>query len=164
MRGTFSAGDASLRQLSLHSQRVGGPGAPDDEWAPSLASARAGLASAGSISILDAHGVIRHSTAAVIVGQSRRDQYVFRRLSTDATDAFVVDTPFVTITEPKHFVIPVGRRLTTRAGAFDGIVAITFTLDALRAFLRTIDVGTGGAVWVLHPDGFVLVREPSAAD
>ena len=164
MRGTFSAGDASLRQLSLHSQRVGGPGAPADEWRPSLASARAGLAGVGSISVIDAQGVIRHSTAAVILGQSRRDQYVFRRLSADATDTFVVDTPFVTITEPKHFVIPVGRRLTTKAGAFDGIVAITFTPEALRTFLKTIDVGTRGAVWVLHPDGFVLVREPSDAD
>jgi signal transduction histidine kinase len=164
MDGTFSAGDASLRQLSLHSQRIGGPGAPDDEWGPSLASARAGLVGVGSISIVDRDGVIRHSTAAVIVGQSRRDQYVFRRLSADATDAFVVDTPFVTITEPRHFVIPVGRRLTTRAGAFDGIVAITFTPEALRTFLRTIDVGTSGAVWVLHPGGFVLVREPSATD
>jgi signal transduction histidine kinase len=164
MRGTFSAGDASLRQLSLHSQRIGGPGAADDEWGPSLASARAGLAGIGSISIIDAHGVIRHSTTALIVGQSRRDQYLFRRLSTDATDSLVVNTPFLTITEPKQFVIPVGRRLTTKAGAFDGIVAITFTPAALRAFFRTIDVGKSGAVWVLHPDGFVLVREPSAAD
>jgi signal transduction histidine kinase len=164
MRGTFSVGDASLRQLSLHSQRVGGPGAPADEWGPSLASARAGLAGVGSISIVDRDGVIRHSTTAVILGQSRRDQYVFRRLAAETTDTFVVDTPFITITEPKHFVIPVGRRLTTKAGAFDGIVAITFTPEALRTFLRTIDVGSRGAVWVLHPDGFVLVREPSGAD
>ena len=39
VRGTFAASDASLRHLSLHSQRVGGPEAPDDAWAPSLAAA-----------------------------------------------------------------------------------------------------------------------------
>ena len=161
LRGTFSAGDASLRQLSLHSQRIGGAGAPDADWAPSLASARAGLTGAGSISITDAAGIIRHSTQPLMLGQSRRDQYVFQRLSTDPSDAVVVDPPFLSLSEPRQFVIPVARRLTTRHGAFDGIVAITFTPAALRAFFRTIDVGRGGAVWVLHPDGSVLVREPS---
>ena len=58
------AGDASLRQLALHSRRIGGPGAADADWAPSLASARAGLSGVGSISITDAQGIIRHSTAA----------------------------------------------------------------------------------------------------
>jgi signal transduction histidine kinase len=164
LRGTFSAGDASLRQLALHSQRVGGPGAPDADWAPSLASARAGLTGAGSISVADAQGVIRHSDVPAIVGQSRRDQYLFRRLAADTSEAFVVDTPFLTVTEPKRLLIPVGRRLTTQDGTFDGIVTITFTPAALRDFFRTVDVGSGGAVWVLHPDGFVLVREPSSSN
>ena len=34
----------------------------------------------------------------------------------------------------------------------------------LRSFFRTIDVGTAGAVSVLHPDGVVLIREPSTAN
>ena len=164
LRGTFSAGDASLRQLSLHSQRIGGAGAPDADWAPSLASARAGLRGAGSISITDATGVIRHSTQPLMIGQSRRDQYVFQRLAADPSDDVVVNPPFLSLSEPKQFIIPVARRLTTKDGAFDGIVAITFTPAALRAFFRTIDVGNGGAVWVMHPSGSVLVREPSDAN
>jgi len=164
VRGTFSAGDASLRQLSLHSLRIGGPAASDADWGPSLASARAGLRGVGSISVTDAQGVIRHSTQPAIVGQSRREQYLFRRLSSEAIDSFVVDTPYLVNTEPKQYLIPVGRRLTTRDGTFDGIVAITFTPAALRGFFRTVDVGSGGAVWVLHPDGFVLVHEPSGTD
>ena len=164
LHGTFSAGDASLRQLALHSRRIGGSGAPDADWGPSLASARAGLTGAGSISVTDAQGIIRHSTQPVLVGQSRRDQYLFRRLSSESGDDFVINPPFLTITEPRQFVIPVGRRLTTAQGAFDGIVAITFTPVALRNFFKSIDVGAAGAVWVLHPDGFVLVREPSSAD
>ena len=139
LRGTFSAGDAALRQLSLHSQRIGGPGAPDADWAPSLASARAGLSGAGSISITDAAGVIRHSTQPLMIGQSRRDQYVFQRLAADPSDAVVVNPPFLSLSEPKQFVIPVGRRLTTKDGAFDGLVAITFTPAALREFFGTID-------------------------
>src|SRR4051794_28598663 len=54
LHGTFTAGDASLRQLALHSQRIGGPSAADALWAPSLASARAGLTGAGAISVTDA--------------------------------------------------------------------------------------------------------------
>jgi len=62
LHGTFSAGDASLRQLALHSRRIGGSGAPDADWGPSLASARAGLTGAGSISVTDrASFAIRHS-------------------------------------------------------------------------------------------------------
>ena len=69
LHGTFSAGDASLRQLALHSRRIGGSGAPEADWGPSLASARAGLTGAGSISVTDAQGIIRHSTQPVLVGQ-----------------------------------------------------------------------------------------------
>jgi hypothetical protein len=43
MRETLAAADASLRQLVLHSRRVGGPSAPAAAWLPTLASARAGL-------------------------------------------------------------------------------------------------------------------------
>ena len=32
LRETFAAGDASLRQLVLHSRRVGGPSAPAADW------------------------------------------------------------------------------------------------------------------------------------
>ena len=35
MRETFGAADASLRQLALHSRRVGGPSAPAATWLPS---------------------------------------------------------------------------------------------------------------------------------
>jgi signal transduction histidine kinase len=164
LRDTFSAGDASLRQLALRSQRIGGPAAPDADWMPSLVSGRAGLTGAGSISVTDAEGIVRHSTATSIVGQSRRNQFLFRRLSSDPADAFVVDQPYLALTEPKQYIIPVGRRLTRADGTFDGVIAITFTPAALRTFFRTIDVGNAGAVSVLHPDGFVLVREPSDAN
>jgi signal transduction histidine kinase len=135
--------------------------APDADWAPSLASARAGLTGVGSISVTDARGVITHSTVAAIVNQPRRDTYVFQRLSAAASDEMVVDRPFLSVTEPKQYIIPVGRRLASSDGAFAGMVVMTFSPETLRHFFRTIDVGRDGAVWVLHPDGAVIVREPS---
>src|SRR3954468_20282225 len=173
-RDTFSAGDAALRQLPLRSQQIGGPAAADADWMPSLVAGRTGLTGIGAIAVTDAQGIVRHSTQPAIVGQSRRDQFLFRRLSSDPTDALVLNTPFLTVTEPKQYVIPVGRRLTTRSGAFDGIITITFTPAALRTFFRTrAELGTfiralhvvaRDAVSVLHPDGFVLVLEPSTAN
>jgi signal transduction histidine kinase len=161
IRELFAAADTSLRQLALHSQRVGGPGAPDEDWLPSLASAKAGLTGVGSITVTNADGIIRHSTQAAIVGQSRSDQYMFKRLAAGPSDQFVVDTPFRTIVEPKAFVIPIGRRLTTRDGAFDGIVVVTVLPAAPRTFFRTIHPAHREGLWVFHPDGFVLFREPS---
>lgn len=164
VRETFAAGDASLRQLAIHSRRLGGPTAPAGQWGPVLAAARAGLTGIGSISVVDREGTIRHSTQPLIVGQSRRDQFVFRRLSTLSNDELVVDTPFLTVTTPRYYLIPLGRRLTTQEGVFDGAIVATFIPAEPRRFFRTVDVGRQGVVWVFHPDGVVLFREPSDAN
>jgi signal transduction histidine kinase len=163
VRESFAAGDASLRQLAFHSRRVGGPAAPPDAWMPSLTSARAGLRNFGSISIVDKAGVIRYSTQPVIVGQSRASEYVFKRLSGQAEDELVVSTPFQTVLEPKAYVIPIGRRLLSPSGGFDGIVVASFLPATPRGFFRTADVGEHGVVSVIHPDGNLLFRE-SAGD
>jgi signal transduction histidine kinase len=161
LREAFAAGDASLRQLAVHSRRMGGPDAPPDQWAPVLAAARAGLTGIGSISIVDRNGTIRHSTQPLIVGGARKDQYVFRQLSTLSRDELVVDTPFRTVTTPPQYVLPLGRRLVSEGGRFDGAVVATFVPAEPRRFFRTIDVGQEGVIWVFHPDGVVLFREPS---
>ena len=89
----FAATDAALRQLVLHSQRVGGPTASPRDWLPSLTSASAGLVGVGSISVVDRDGVIRHTTLPEIDGQSRRDDFVFRQAQLDSRDLLIVGTP-----------------------------------------------------------------------
>jgi signal transduction histidine kinase len=113
------------------------------------------------VTVVDAAGIIRHSTQPVIVGQSRASQYIFKRLSTESTDELVVDTPYLTVVEPKTFLIPLGRRLVSSSGAFSGIVVASFRPAAPRGLFRTVDVGEHGIIWVFHPDGRVLFREPS---
>jgi signal transduction histidine kinase len=164
LRESFAAGDASLRQLALHSRRVGGPAAPDSEWLPPLDAARAGLTGIGSISVTDKDGVIRHSTQPLIVGQPRRDDYLFKQLAKMQTDDLVVSTPYFATRQPQQFLIPIGRRLTDAAGAFQGTIVATFTPGAQRGFFRTVNVGPNGVVWVFHPSGAVLFREPSATN
>jgi signal transduction histidine kinase len=161
VRGAFTAGDAALRQLAVRSIRLGGPGGDSEDWTPILSSTLAALNGVGSISIVDASGVIRHSTVSVIVGQSRRDEYIFRQLSTVPADELVVGTPYLTVTTPRVYIIPIGRRLMTADGRFAGCVVATFVPAQLREFFRTVDIGQRGLVTVFHPQGVVLFREPS---
>lgn len=157
----FAAGDASLRQLALHSRRVGGPRAPERNWAPTLASAKAGLTSVGAITIVDRDGVIRHSTRPQIVGQSRRDDYLVRRVLDAPARDLIIGTPFQITANPPQHIIPIGRPLTSEQGTVEGAVVASFIPAVPRGFFRNVDVGDKGTVWVFHPDGVVLFREPS---
>jgi signal transduction histidine kinase len=160
LRESLAADDSALRQLAMHSRRIGGPAAAAKDWAPSLASARAGLRHTGSISIVDATGTIRHSTQPLIVGQSRRDDAAFRQLAAEPTDRLIISNPFPTVVEPKTFVIPFARPLLDDDGAFQGIVVAAMIPSSMRNLFQTMDVGRRGAVWMFHPDGVVLFREP----
>jgi signal transduction histidine kinase len=164
VRGSFGVTDASLRQLIIHGRRVGGPHAGAGEWEPILTAAKASLPGSGSITVTDADGRIVHSTQAAIAGASRRDDYIYKRLSTLDRDELVVDRPFLTVVEPRQYAIPIGRRLTNREGRFDGTVVAVLFPERYRDFFRTADVGRAGITWVLHPDGVVLFREPSTTN
>jgi signal transduction histidine kinase/CheY-like chemotaxis protein len=164
LKQVFDSADASLKQLAIHSHRVGGVRAAPAEWTAMLASARAGLTGVGSLSVTDADGVIRHSTIPALVGQSRADHFLFRSLAAAREDVLVADTPFESVMTRGSIMLPLGRRLAAADGAFDGTVVATFLPGELRRFLRTVDVGAGGTTWIFHPDGVILVREPSQAD
>jgi signal transduction histidine kinase len=161
---SFAATDASLRQLTIHSRRVGGPDAPTEDWLPSLVSARAGLRNVGSITVVDARGIICHSTRREIVGQSRANDFSFKRLAADSKDELVVSEPFPTVVDPNVFIIPMARRLTNRDGQFDGIVAASALAAAPRGLFRAADLGEHGFVTIYHPNGAILFREPSASN
>jgi signal transduction histidine kinase/ActR/RegA family two-component response regulator len=161
---TFAAGDASLRQLALHSRRVGGPEAQARNWTPSLASAKAGLTSIGAITVLDRHGIIRHSTRPEILGQSRRNEYLMRHALDAHDDELLIGTPFRSLVSPFQLLIPIGRRLTTEDGVVDGLVTASFVPVVPQRFFKSVDVGQRGIVWVFHPDGVVLFSEPSTVN
>jgi signal transduction histidine kinase len=162
VRGSFGSADAALRQLAIHGRRVGGPSASHEEWDPIIAAAKTALPEgSGAITVTDAAGTITHSTQRAIVGQSRRDSYIYKRLSTSGIDELVLDRPFLSVVEPRRYIIPVGRPLMTAGGRFDGMLVATVTPDAYRAFFKTLDVGRDGVITVLHPEGVVLFREPS---
>jgi signal transduction histidine kinase len=162
LREVFAVTDASLRQVAALGPRLGSPAVSSDEWTPILNAARAGLTGIGALTITDSDGVIRTSTFGAIVGQSRQDDYLFKRLSTTAADGLLAGTPFRTVTS--GLSIPLGRRLLTSDGRFAGIVVATLLPGELRGFFKSVDVGHTGVVSVFHPEGLVLIREPSSSD
>jgi signal transduction histidine kinase len=165
IRGSFAVADTSLRQLAIHGQRVGGAAAPPAAWETILAAARDAMpaGASGSISVADANGVIRHATLPAIVGETRREQYIFRTLSTSGRDELAIDPPFE-VPGQRRYILPIGRPLRTASGAFDGVVVTTFDPNSFRQFFRTLDIGRAGVISVLHAGGVVVFREPSIAD
>ena len=164
IRGSFTSADAALRQLQIHGNRVGGPSASRAEWDTILASAKAALPESGSLSVTDVSGIIVHSTQPAIVGQSRAENYVFKQLATNDADELGIDRPYPALTTPLQYVIPLARRLRNDAGRFAGVVVAVVVPERYRKFFQTIDVGPDGSISVLHLDGVVLFREPSAAN
>ena len=167
VREKLTAADTALAQLEVHGRRIGGPAAADRDWLPILQAALAALPDAGSISITDARGVIRHSTLPGIIGQSRADRPAFRQLRAipaGMRPGVLIDVPLASPLHPGRFVLPVARRLDTPAGQFDGLAVVVVLPDAFREFLRTVQIGSEGAIWVFHEAGVVLFREPTTAD
>jgi signal transduction histidine kinase/ActR/RegA family two-component response regulator len=167
LRRSFAVADTALRQLAVHGQRIGGPDAPDSEWTGILAAARAAMpvGRTGSISVADAGGIIRQSTMAEIIGESRRDQHIFQRLSQPGPDELTMDAPFlVTRSEGRRYILPVGRRLTTPDGKFDGVIVTAFEIQELLNFFSTVHIGQQNVISVFHPAGTLIFRVPGSAN
>jgi signal transduction histidine kinase/CheY-like chemotaxis protein len=162
VHGSFTSADAALRQMALHNVRVGGPSAPHDAWDPILASARSALPEVGSFSVTDRNGTITHSTVKSIVGDSRRDDYLFQQLAAGDTAQLVVDRPFLSVTAPHQYLVPVGRRLVDAEGRFAGTAVASMRPESYREFFKTLDLGRGGTITIRSADGPVLFREPVA--
>jgi signal transduction histidine kinase len=160
MHTSVAAVDASLKQLVLHSSRIGGPEAAANVWDPALTSAVAGMTSVGSISVTNANGTIRHSTISSLVGASRKDDFLFNQLANNPNAGIVADKPFQSRID-QRIIIPIGRRLTAADGSFQGIVVATLIPAAFRNFYQSVDIGTDGIVWVTHSTGQLFFREQS---
>ncbi len=161
VRGAFAAADSSLRQIAIHSQRIGGPSAPADAWVPILQAARAALAEEGSLSITDTTGIIRHTTLPAILGDPRADRYVFQHLATTSDDELVFDVPFTNPRRPERWIVPVGRRLTTADGRFTGVVVQVITPENFQPFFHAIRIGEEGVIKLFHPSGALIVQRPA---
>src|SRR5215475_14036723 len=75
--------DTTLNQLALAGSRLGGSNAENPAWGPMLEAAKSGVSGIAILAVADETGIIRHATIPALIGQSRADTFLFRRLSTD---------------------------------------------------------------------------------
>ncbi len=159
---TFRTVDVGLRAAAAFAAGAAARDTTEAEWQRFLDVQRASL-DLGSVSVTDADGVIRHSSISRLVGQSRRDDPLYRRAAAGA-DALVADVPMRSQSNSERTILPVGRRLAAPDGRFAGAVVATVPSERLQAFFQSVDVGSRGTVWVFHPDGVVLFRQPANGD
>src|SRR4051812_10769447 len=117
---TTSAIDTTLSQITLLRRTLG----PSTAWGPILESARAGVSGVAILAVLDEKGTIVESTIPQILGQTRAETYLFRRLSGEADAGLVADTPLRGRVSGQ-WVIPFGRRLVESDGTFAGAIVAT---------------------------------------
>lgn len=119
------------------------------------------LKGVGSLTVLNAKGVVTHSTFHQIVGENLGDKPILQRLQQDVEIEIAADTPVVGRLTGE-ILVPLGRRITTLDGSFRGVVIATLELERLRDFYRSLEVGKSGIIWILRPDGQLLFRHPQA--
>lgn len=61
------------------------------------------------------------------------------------------------------WIVTVSRRIDAADGTFAGVVLVTISVDALRKFYATFDMGKSGVITLLSSDGIVLARHPNDA-
>src|SRR6185369_17350679 len=130
MQEAVAALDASLVQIGAASARLGGPSGDAGDWNAVLIGAIAGMPNTGSLTVTDSEGVVRHSTVANVLGQSRQDLYLFQTLRRQANAGMVADRPFKSL-GTGEMLIPLGRRLEGPADTFQGIAVATLLLPQL---------------------------------
>lgn len=154
--------DAALVQLTLQSQRMGGPKAAPDAWVAALPAALSTVPGVSSLTVTDEQGIVVASSARDMVGRSQHDMYLFRRLA-GRPEGLVANTP-VKDAQSGHLMLPLGRALTGPDGAFAGVAVAMLDAEPLRDLYRAIDVGRHGMVTVVHPEGAIMFREPASSD
>src|SRR5258705_4120750 len=88
---TVNGIDMTLGQLALHHTRAAASGNPREVWGQVFEATRSGTAGVAALSILDERGVVVYSTVPALIGVSRADTNIFRRLSTESGPGLAAD-------------------------------------------------------------------------
>jgi PAS domain S-box-containing protein len=116
-----------------------------------------------SIVVLDANGMIAQDSVGAVPrsgpSSADRDYFVVHRQKPDA-GLFVAPTIRNRING--QWTIIASRRLSRPDGAFAGVAIAAVAPEYFRAFYEGMDIGSAGAIGLISPDGFRLVRRPWA--
>jgi PAS domain S-box-containing protein len=129
-----------------------------------LASRVAGVPQVRLITIVDAQGLQRHRS----VGHSPpnltvADRSYFTAQRDGSATGLFMSEPLVTRSHKRAAVV-LSRRLDDEKRRFAGVVTAIVDLEDLKHFYGAIDLGSGGAIYLLRADGGLLVSNPPIMD
>ncbi|HVW67969.1 MAG TPA: ATP-binding protein, partial [Steroidobacteraceae bacterium] len=139
-------------------------GVPPDQLDKLLASRMAGVRQVRLIAVFDRYGEQRYRS----LGPPTRDLHnadrsYFTVQRNGPGRGMYISEPLISRSEHRPSVV-LSRRLDTPGGDFDGIVTAIVDMAQLKQFYGAVDVGAGGAIYVLRSDGTLLVSNPDRRD
>ncbi len=112
----------------------------------------------------DASGrVVAHSYDRAPPRSNISDMPQFIAERDSAEDRLFIAPPFRSAVDDK-WLTAASRRLSNGDGSFAGIVTATLDRSYFTKLYRSIDLGKGGSVSLVHRDGKLLAREPETED
>lgn len=156
---SMGALESRLSLIVLQSDRLGGPGGDPTRWSTVLQAAHAGAIIVASLTVIDADGMIRHSTPEPLVGRFH-DGAIVDSLTAASAPEIIKEAPFAG-SRRDGMIMPFARRLITN-GRVTGAVVAAFSAESLREFYNSFDT-EGGTVRVLHESGVTMLEQPQLA-
>src|SRR5262249_37742247 len=112
-----------------------------------------------SIAVMDSAGDVRgRSLASRLPYLNLADRDYFRVHGDDPSSQLYFGPAIVAVTG--RVVIPVSRRISGLHGEFAGVVVVVLEPGYFERLYRSIEVGDGGVVALLHATGPSIVRVP----
>lgn len=112
------------------------------------------------VAITDAAGNIKYASVTPVPQLNNADRSYFRYHLDHDDNQLLITGPIQSRTSG-HSIFAVSRRLETEHGRFAGVVVATIAGDYFRDFYKSIDLGIGGSISLLHSDGRLLIQWPS---
>jgi diguanylate cyclase (GGDEF)-like protein/PAS domain S-box-containing protein len=108
----------------------------------------------------DGNGIVNSvANAGSILNYADRPYFQYHRAN-PTRDVLIGDP--VRSKSDGSWIVTVSRRLNARDGSFAGLVEATISVDFLRRFYDTFDVGPNGAIGLISTEGHVIARSPDS--
>ncbi len=124
-----------------------------------------GMVQVESLAVFDANGILMANSVIADPPELRIDVVndpAFRSLRQGRGPQLSIAAARPALFKPETWVFPIARRLETPGGAFGGVVFAGGRVEYFEQFYRDLRLGEGTAVTLLHRDGTLLARHPSA--
>ena len=160
--GAFQAIDMGLTDLVFDAQKVdlGKPG-HTGMWLSELVVKDDLLPQVRNIALIDANGrVVAESIKppSETTDVSTRPYFLFHR--DNPSKDFHIGQPIKSV-RTGDWIIPASRRIDRPDGSFGGVAVAIIDPAYFNEFYRSLDIGTGGTVWIFDRNRQLLVREPA---